>query len=415
MSLPNNDRDNVILGSNETIASTVLNRSISRLHQNDVYLDKFVGKVAVDSDDLSAIENASVYLENKIVPGSGITISVDDTVYGKALRIYASTDQVVSSVLSGVYVSGAVTSDNIATFAGTVGTSAYIKNSGVSITTVSDHLDDYDNPHQVTLSTLVGVNISGAVNNDILMLSGTTWVATPNPLISISASFDDDRNDPLSAKALLYYGEETNRPGVGGSANHSYVKVIQNSVLTNGTKYAYVLFTAGNSAGYRLVQDPNSLSSEDASLQILSRGYNAGFVTNNIADNQLKFKHLFRYNDLIYTGGSYIQYCYQGTFVYDTGDFVSIPSYTCLSATYDYTGQYPDVATRDFFDHHTNGSTLNYLKVIGEQAGTSDVWKGAYYIYIFEYNFLKWYLGGGFNDPLSENSVYHNGSSMFGT
>jgi hypothetical protein len=123
--LPNDSANNIRVGPTEPIVSPVLNRGLLRLFQNDEYLSGFIGKAfASDTDTIAA------YLTEKILPGTGITISGDVTGDGEVLRIGAST--VSGAPISGVQSTGIVADDNITVFDGATGD--FIKDSGVSIT-----------------------------------------------------------------------------------------------------------------------------------------------------------------------------------------------------------------------------------------------------------------------------------------
>jgi hypothetical protein len=390
MALPNEDRTKVIVGPTETIASPVINRATSRLHQNDLYLNQFIGKVAIDDQDVSAIINQNAYLTDKIAPGSGVTIETDTTAAGQVMRIYASLS--AGTITSGIQVSGVVADGDIAVWEGSTG--GFIRSSGLAASTLSGHLVDYTNPHDVSLSSLIDTDLSGVQNGDIISLSGSTWVPIPNP-------FDPSNIPPtsstLSGAALLSYGESSKR---GGFAASSKVKVIENPILQDGKKYAYLVFTTGDRTGATRVIDANVPASVDSGVTIGSRHYNSGGVADS-AEAFLEFKHIhtIRYPSSI-SLTYYTSYTFQSTFVYDTGAFIPYPAYTSYGRT------------SNMSLYHTQGTTLNYLEVLAERAAV-DAYKGGWYIYIFEVDKLKAVMGSAFNDPIGTETVFHTTQDLW--
>lgn len=391
MALPNEDREKVILGPTEPVVSTTLNRASSRLHQNDLYLNQFVGKVAIDSEDLSSIINQNAYLTDKLAPGSGVTMETDETSAGQVLRIYASLS--AGTITSGIQVSGAVADGDIAVWEGSTG--GYIRSSGLAASTLSGHLVDYTNPHDVSLSSLIDTELTGVQNGDILSLSGSTWVPIPNPF--------DPSNIPsvsstLSGAALLSYGESSIRTGFLES---SQVKIVENPILQDGKKYAYLFFTTGDRTNGPRTIDPNTPGSVDSGVTVGGRTYNSGGVADS-AEAFLQFKHI---HTLRFPTSQwlpyYTSYTYQGTFVYDTGAFLNYPSYTSYGRT------------SNMSLYHTQGTDLNYLEILSQNVGGSDPYKGGWYIYVFEVDTLKAVMGGAFNDPLGSETVFHTTQGLW--
>jgi hypothetical protein len=159
MALPNEEREKIIVGSTEPIVSPVINRGLSRLHQNDEYLEQFIGQTAVDSDDLSALGVDGCYLGDKIIAGTGIEVSFDTTTCGKVLRVIA-TGTVSSSATSGVQAQGPVIDSNIVVWNGATG--LYASDSGVSYTDIGTNSADI-----LSLSSVVDT-IQTAVSGELI-------------------------------------------------------------------------------------------------------------------------------------------------------------------------------------------------------------------------------------------------------
>jgi hypothetical protein len=194
--LPNDSANDIRLGPTEPIVSTVLNRGLLRLFQNDEYLSGFIGKAFASESD-----NIAAYLTEKILPGTGIVISADTTANGEVLRINAGT--VSGAEISGIQATGSVTDDNLVVWDGATG--GFVKDTGITITDISDLQTDVVDLSADTAA--ISAAVSGAAGLDTtFIIQGTIdegankgYIESTDPTHSIASDIWDSRTDSIYA------------------------------------------------------------------------------------------------------------------------------------------------------------------------------------------------------------------------
>lgn len=177
MSLPNSNNNTLRIGPTEPNSPFIVNRALDRLYENDVHLDKFNGKVAVTSADVTnIIDSDNSYLEDKFIGIGGINITSVESDGDTILKV-SYNGLTVSNSFSGIVINGEVSANDIVIHDGSLG--RFVRSDDISITEITNHIENTDNPHEDSLSGFSDVNINNVVYNSsqnvTLVYSNGQW------------------------------------------------------------------------------------------------------------------------------------------------------------------------------------------------------------------------------------------------
>jgi hypothetical protein len=193
-------------------------------------------------------------------------------------------------------------------------------------------------------SGLLGLNDLMVKKLQVITEEGTTTDTAGKVLMALDNNgtvgwrdlpISNNTGDTLKSIAIAYYGEAGAREPTAYDDARNWVKVVKNDTqLTPGTKYAFIILTTGETDGYRVLASTGLGS--DNGKKIRSRCYNFGFSSYSAASD-------YNFSDIPNSVGNYTKVSYQGTFVYNPDTNYSNYDQLGTSVSYKPWGLFPYV------------------------------------------------------------------------